>query len=153
MPSEDTYLFMTYFGIASGVSKIVIGEILDHFRNVRFLNLYISQLCIVGFGISTILICFTSSYHSFLLYYIFFGMFDAGFIGQQCSIVLKSIDHEEQLPLAWGVFSLLSSFPCFIGGPLGGEQYTECLFMLNIFRERKALTVVRLQPMLYTFHK
>ena len=82
--------------------------------------LYISQGSLFGIGVATLLVSHNTSYIGVLIFFVVYGFCDAGFSAQQTVLVLKCVG-ENNLEMAWGLFT--SSYAIFIalGAPIGGK--------------------------------
>ena len=84
------------------------------------LALHISGGSLVVLGLASLLVCHTNSYYLILGYFILYGVMDAGYITNQCTLVCRCVG-PRNVSMAWGIFTMCFAVMITIGGPIAGE--------------------------------
>jgi len=116
VPGYQSSLLLGYLSIASTVSRVVFGLVLDHPRINRF---YFLQTSFLMMAVTCTLCPVAQNYTGLVLYAVFFGLFDGCFV-LLLAITTSDIVGPEKLPAALGGLYGVLAFPMTFGPPLTG---------------------------------
>ena len=119
---ERTAVFITIFGVMSAVTRLAVGKIVDMFRDINWLPLYILQGSFIVLGLMTFVLAHSCSYTSFITFSFVYGICDGGAMSQQCFLVLKCVG-ARRLLTAFGFIVQFYSPSIIVGAPIGGRSY------------------------------
>ncbi|CAH3160523.1 unnamed protein product [Pocillopora meandrina] len=116
VPGYQSSLLVGYLSVASTVSRVLFGLILNHPRVNRF---YVLQLCFLMMSVTTTLCPLARDYTGLILYAVGFGAFDGCFV-LLIAITTSDIVGAGKLPEALGGLYGVISIPMICGSPLAG---------------------------------
>ncbi|CRK86208.1 CLUMA_CG000154, isoform B [Clunio marinus] len=117
---ENSSLLLSIIGITNTFARILFGYISD-FPSVD--SLFMNNLCLVLCTVSVGLTPFCSSFTSFVIMSLFFGLAIAGYISLT-SIILVDLLGLEKLTNAFGLLILFRGVAAIIGTPFAGALFT-----------------------------
>lgn len=116
VPGYQSSLLIGYLSIASTVSRVGFGLVLDHPRINRF---YFLQTSFLMMAVACTLCPVAWNYTGLVLYAVGFGVFDGCFV-LLLAITTSDIVGPEKLPAALGGFYGVIAFPMILAPPLAG---------------------------------
>ena len=118
-------LLIGFMSIASTISRLGFGKFSDHPRVNR---LFMTQLAILGFGVTTTLSPLARSYASLLTVVVALGLFDGLYV-VLIAVLNTDIVGVHKLPAAIGSLYGVISFTLTLGPPFAG---TVAIFKIKI---------------------
>lgn len=116
VPGYQSSLLVGYLSIASTVSRVLFGLVLNHPRVNRF---YVLQFCFLMMSVTCTLCPLARDYTGLILYAVGFGAFDGCFV-LLIAITTSDIVGPGKLPQALGGLYGVISIPMICGSPLAG---------------------------------
>lgn len=114
VPGYESSLLIGYLSIASTVSRVLFGLVLNHPRMNRF---YVLQLCFLMMAVTCTLCPLARDYTGLILYAVSFGAFDGCFV-LLIAITTSDIVGAGRLPQALGSLYGVIAIPMIFGPPL-----------------------------------
>ncbi|XP_073246825.1 monocarboxylate transporter 10-like [Porites lutea] len=114
VPGYESALLIGYLSIASTVSRVLFGLVLNHPRINRF---YVLQLCFLMMSVTCTLCPLARDYTGLILYAVGFGIFDGCFV-LLIAITTSDVVGPNRLPQALGTLYGVISLPMIFGPPL-----------------------------------
>ncbi|KAM7430136.1 hypothetical protein ABFA07_019109 [Porites harrisoni] len=114
VPGYESALLIGYLSIASTVSRVLFGLVLNHPRINRF---YVLQLCFLMMSVTCTLCPLARDYTGLILYAVGFGIFDGCFV-LLIAITTSDTVGSNRLPQALGTLYGVISLPMIFGPPL-----------------------------------
>lgn len=124
VPGYQSSLLVGYLSVASTVSRVLFGLVLNHPRVNRF---YVLQLCFLMMSVTTTLCPLAQDYTGLILYAVGFGAFD-GCVVLLIAITTSDIVGAGKLPEALGGLYGVISIPMICGSPLAGL----CMILMGV---------------------
>lgn len=115
--SSKGAILIGFMSISSTISRIVFGRFSDHPRVNR---LYMTQLAIIGFGITTALCPIANTYSQFVTVMVMLGLFDGMYV-VLIAVVVTDIVGVHKLNQALGNLYGVISVAITAGPPFAGQ--------------------------------
>lgn len=112
-------LLIGFMSIASTISRFIFGKFLDHPRVNR---LFMTQIAITGFGVTTTLCPLAKSYASLIAVVVFLGLFDGLYV-VLIAVLNTDIVGVHKLSAALGNLYGVISLTLTLGPPFAGMKY------------------------------
>ncbi|KAK7079334.1 hypothetical protein SK128_021138 [Halocaridina rubra] len=117
-PEYSTFL-ISLIGITNTIGRVLSGLIADI---PRVNALWVNNICIILSGVCVFLTPFATTYTSFVVLSLFFGLFVSAYISLS-SIILVDLLGLSQLTNAFGLLILFRGSASMVGSPIAGSIY------------------------------
>ena len=115
--SEASLLFI-FIGICSGLSKVIIGKVLD---NKWLSSIRVLQLSSFIIGSSLLFLTLAKEYYHFILFAIYYGIGNGTFIISHYFFLMTCFGDARKDAVGYGMGQIVKSMPIFAGAPIAGE--------------------------------